>query len=125
MELNTAPGGEGEFNGGRGLILEYRIRTENGFLTAGYTRSIVKPWPMSDGNEGSGNFVEVTKADGTHSSHSFVSGMEVTTDDVIRVITSCGAGHGNPKKRDANAVKMDIKNGFITAERAKQIHGKA
>ena len=125
MELNTAPGGEGEFNGGRGLILEYRIRTENGFLTAGYTRSVVKPWPMKDGNEGSGNFVEVTKADGTHSSHSFVSGMEVTTDDVIRVITSCGAGHGNPKKRDADAVKMDIKNGFITPERAKKIHGKA
>ena len=123
MELNTAPGGEGEFNGGRGLILEYRIRTENGFLTAGYTRSVVKPWPLEGGAEGSGNFVEVIKADGETSSHSFVSGMGVTTDDVIRVITSSGAGYGDPKKRDKQAVAMDIKNGFIKAERAKTVHG--
>ena len=53
MELNTAPGGEGRFRGGRGLILEYRIRTENGFLTAGYTRSRIKPWPLEGGLEGS------------------------------------------------------------------------
>lgn len=123
MALNTAPGGEGEFNGGRGLVLEYRIRTDNGFLTAGYTRSVVKPWALEGGQEGSGNFVEVIKADGTSQTHSFVSGLGVTTDDVIRVITSSGAGYGDPKKRSPDAVANDIKNGFITPELAENIHG--
>lgn len=123
MELNTAPGGEGEFNGGRGLLLDYRIRTENGFLTAGYTRSKIKPWPLQHGEEGSGNFIEVSKADGSHEQYSFVSGLSLTTDDVVHVITSCGAGYGDPKKRDKEAVKMDIKNGFITAKRAAKVHG--
>ena len=122
MALNDAPGGEGQFTGGRGLILEYRIRTENGFLTAGYTRSKVKPWSLENGVEGSGNFVEVAKADGDQQSYSFVSGMSVKTDDVIRVITSSGAGYGDPKKRDREAVAMDIKNGFVTPERAKEIY---
>ena len=123
MALNTAPGGEGEFNGGRGLVLEYRIRTQNGFLTAGYTRSVVKPWSLNDGEEGSGNFVEVDKVDGATEHYAFVSGLGLTTDDVVRVITSSGAGFGDPKKRDPKAVKNDIKNGFITIERAKDIHG--
>jgi N-methylhydantoinase B len=123
MALNTAPGGEGQFNGGRGLILEYRIRTENGFLTAGYTRSRIKPWSLEGGEEGSGNFVEVIKADGNAETHSFVSGMALTTDDVVRVITSSGAGYGDPKARDPEAVRRDVKNGLITAERAAAIHG--
>lgn len=122
MALNTAPGGEGRFNGGRGLILEYRIRTENGFLTAGYTRSRIKPWPLEGGSEGSGNFVEVVKADGSEETYSFVSGLTLTTDDVVRVITSCGAGYGDPKDRDPEAVRADVKNGLITAERAKSVH---
>ncbi|WP_412507665.1 hydantoinase B/oxoprolinase family protein [Roseovarius sp. SYSU LYC5161] len=125
MALNTAPGGEGQFNGGRGLILEYRIRTENGFLTAGYTRSRIKPWPLEGGEEGSGNFVEVIKADGDAQTHSFVSGMALTTDDVVRVITSSGAGHGDPKARDPDAVRRDVKDGLITPERAREIHGVA
>ena len=123
MALNTAPGGEGEYNGGRGLVLEYRIRTESGFLTAGYTRSVVKPWPLNDGEEGSGNFIEVDKATGESENYAFVSGLDLTTDDVVRVITSSGAGFGDPKNRAPDAVAMDIKNGFVTPERAREIHG--
>ena len=122
MALNTAPGGEGEYTGGRGLILEYRIRTENGFLTAGYTRSKIKPWPLQGGEEGSGNYVEVIKADGTER-YSFVSGLSLTTDDVVRVVTSSGAGYGNPKQRNREAVKEDVRNGLITSQRARDVHG--
>jgi N-methylhydantoinase B len=55
--------------------------------------------------------------------YAFVSGLKLTTDDVVRVITSSGAGFGDPKKRDPEAVKNDIKNGFITIERANDIYG--
>ena len=122
MALNDAPGGEGQFNGGRGLILEYRIRTTDCFLTMGYTRSKVKPWGMEGGLEGSGNYVEVIKPDGTET-YSFVSGLPLTTDDVVRVVTSSGAGFGDPKDRDRDAVAADIKSGLISADRAAEIHG--
>ena len=123
MALNTAPGGEGRYSGGRGLILEYRIRTENGFLTAGYTRAKVKPWPLDGGREGSGNHVEVIKADGTRSTYSFVSGLALATDDVVRVVTSSGAGFGDPRARDAQSVRRDVENGLLTREDAHTIHG--
>ena len=123
MELNTAEGGEGEFTGGRGLKLEYRVRTDNGFLTAGYTRSKIKPWALEGGLEGSGNYVEVIKTDGSEERYSFVSGLTVNRDDVIRVITSCGGGYGDPQKRDAEKIKADIKNELLTLERAQEIYG--
>ena len=122
MELNAEPGGEGEFTGGRGLVLEYRIRTETGFVTAGYTRSRIKPWSLEGGEEGSGNYVEVIKPEGTER-YSFVSGLGLTTDDVVRVVTSSGAGYGDPKKRDPKRVAEDIKNGLIAAEAAHEIYG--
>ncbi|MDA8603398.1 hydantoinase B/oxoprolinase family protein [Alphaproteobacteria bacterium] len=121
MELNTATGGAGEYTGGRGLILEYRIRTENGFVTAGYTRSRIKPWSLEGGEEGSGNFIEVIKPEGKET-HSFVSGLSVTTDDVIRVITSSGAGYGDPKQRSREAVREDVKNGLVSEEDAREIY---
>lgn len=122
MELNTEPGGEGQFNGGRGLVLEYRIRTESGFLTAAYTRSKIKPWALEGAAEGSGNYFEVIKPEGTER-HSFVTGLSLTTNDVVRVVSSCGAGYGDPKKRDPEAVLLDIKNGFLSKEKARLIHG--
>ena len=125
MELNTDPGGEGEFVGGRGLKLEYRIRTKNGFLTAGYTRSEVKPWPLEGGNEGSGNFIEVIKTDGSEERYSFVSGLTVNPDDVVRIVTSCGAGFGDPTRRDPKKVRADLKNGLLTTARAREIYGLA
>ena len=123
MELNTAPGGEGEFTGGRGLRLEYRVRTDNGFLTAGYTRSEVKPWSLEDGNEGSGNFVEVIRKDGSEERYSFVSGLTVNKDDVIRVITSCGGGYGDPSKRSPERIAADLKDGLLTREQAREVYG--
>ena len=122
MALNDAPGGEGKYTGGRGLILEYRIRTETGFLTMGYTRSKVKPWGMEGGLEGSGNYVEVIKPDGVEK-YSFVSGLPLTTDDVVRVVTSSGAGYGDPKERNSAQVEADVKAGLISAARAADVYG--
>jgi len=123
MELNTEPGGEGQFAGGRGLRLEYRIRTDNGFLTAGYTRSRIKPWSLDGGREGSGNYVEVIKTDGGTERYSFVSGLTVGKDDVIRVVTASGGGFGDPEKRDPRAIERDVLNGLLTNEHAQEVYG--
>jgi N-methylhydantoinase B len=123
MELNTAPGGEGEWTGGRGIVMDYRIRRDNSFMTAGYTRSRILPWGIDGGLEGSPNYVEVLRTDGSSERYAFASGITVNTDDVIRIHTGAGGGAGDPKKRDREAIAEDIRNGFITAERAREIYG--
>lgn len=123
MELNIAEGGEGKWTGGRGIRLDYRIRVDDSFLTAGYTRSKILPWALAGGNEGSPNYVEVLRRDGSKERYSFVSGLTVNKDDVISIRTGTGGGYGDPKERDPEAVRNDIKNGFITAERAREVYG--
>ena len=123
MELNTAAGGEGKFTGGRGIVLDYRIRADNSYLTAGYTRSKFPAWSLAGGREGSSNYVEVIRSNGEREEYAFVSGLTMMKDDVIRIHTGNGGGLGDPAERDPEAVRVDVRNGLITAERAKDVYG--
>jgi N-methylhydantoinase B len=123
MTLNLEPGGEGKYTGGHGIVMDYRLRADNGFLTAGYTRSKFPAWALDGGREGSPNYIEVIRKDGRRERHAFVSGLVTHTDDVIRVVTGNGGGIGDPKQRDPAAVADDVLNGLITAERAAEVYG--
>ena len=123
MELNTEPGGEGQYTGGRGITLDYRIRADNSFLTAAYTRSKFPAWTLGGGEEGSANYLQVIRTDGSKESYSAISGLTVNKDDVIRIVTGNGGGSGNPKDRDREAIREDIKNGLISKERTKRVYG--
>ncbi len=123
LKLNMEPGGEGQYTGGRGIVMDYRVRADNGFLTAGYTRSKFPAWSIDGGHEGSPNYVEYRPKEGEPQRYAFVSGLTTQRDDVIRVVTGNGAGLGDPKKRDPEAVRRDVKNGYISAERAEEIYG--
>ncbi|MCY6379867.1 hydantoinase B/oxoprolinase family protein [Hoeflea prorocentri] len=123
LELNMEPGGEGRFTGGRGIVMDYRVRADNGFLTAGYTRSKFPAWSIDGGREGSPNYVEFRPKEGETERYAFVSGLATKKDDVIRVVTGNGAGLGDPKERDPDAVRRDVKNELISPERAEEIYG--
>lgn len=123
MALNTAPGGEGQWTGGRGIVMDYRIRRDDSFLTVGYTRSRILPWGIEGGCDGSPNYAEVIRTDGSVERYAFASGITVNTDDVIRIHTGAGGGAGDPRLRDRAAVEQDILNGFISPERAREIYG--
>ncbi|MCC0040052.1 MAG: hydantoinase B/oxoprolinase family protein [Brucellaceae bacterium] len=123
MELNTAPGGEGKYTGGRGIVMDYRVRNDNGFLTAGYTRSKFPAWGVDGGRDGSPNYVEFRPKNGDPQQFSFVSGQVTNTDDVIRVVTGNGGGLGDPKERDPELVRRDVRNGLLATDRAREIYG--
>lgn len=125
MELNLEPGGEGKHTGGRGIRMDYRLRGDNGFLTAGYTRSKFPAWALEGGSEGSSNYVEVIRTDGSTERFAFVSGLTTNTDDIIRVVTGNGGGLGDPMERDRAAVQDDIDNGLLSVERARAVYGYA
>ncbi len=125
VALNGAPGGEGQWRGGKGIDVHYRVRADHNFVSLGYTRSRVPPWGIEGGLDGSTNFVEVRRTDGTSERHAFATNVEVNTGDVIRVVTGVGGGYGDPAKRPKEAVARDIRNGYLTPERAAEVYGYA
>jgi N-methylhydantoinase B len=114
LELSSAPGGEGRNRGGKGILLEYRIRGDGCFLTCVYTRNVHPPWGQAGGHDGSPNFVEVVRADGTVERHAVVTTLRLDTGDVIRIHTGNGGGYGNPSERDPERVLDDLRNGFVS-----------
>ena len=104
-------------------MIDYRLRGDNGFLTAAYTRSKFPAWALDGGNEGSANYIELIRKDGSREKFAFASGLVTNTDDVIRVVTGNGGGIGDPRERDRKLVEDDVKNGLLAPERARQVYG--
>ena len=102
--------------------MDYRVRAENGFLTVGYTRSRFPAWGIDGGRDGSPNYVEFRPKKGERQRFAFVSGLQTSKDDVIRVVTGNGGGAGDPVERDREKIGTDIKNGLLTAARAKEVY---
>jgi N-methylhydantoinase B len=118
LALSEEPGGAGRFRGGKGVVLEYRVRNDGCFLTAAYSRNRHLPWSSRGGREGSANRIEVIRADGRKEHHAVVSGLPLNRDDVIRIVTANGGGYGDPRERDRTAIAKDLRDGYITAEQA-------
>ena len=123
LALNDDDGGEGEHRGGKGIVLEYRVRSNGCFFTCAYTRNKHRPWALAAGLEGSPNYAEVIRADGAVENYAVVTALEVNENDVIRIHTGNGAGYGDPRKRARENVLEDLRNGFVTRARAAAVYG--
>jgi N-methylhydantoinase B len=123
LSFHDEEGGEGLHRGGKGVRIDYRIKSDNAWLTVAYTRSKVPPWPLAGGCAGSPNHILIVRAKGGVERYSVVSGLTLNTDDVIRVMTGTGAGWGDPRKRSPELVKEDLKNGYITEQQAVRTYG--
>jgi len=121
--LNPVFSGAGQFNGGRGVVLEYRMRADGGSLTCSYSRSKVAPWGLSGGHDGSVNYVEVERTSGDVQRLSKDSNIQIDQDDIVRIVTANGAGYGDPKARTPSAVRQDVRNGYVTPEQALDVYG--
>jgi N-methylhydantoinase B/oxoprolinase/acetone carboxylase alpha subunit len=49
--------------------------------------------------------------------------VEINTGDVIRIHTANGAGYGDPRRRPKVKALEDLRLGFLTPERAREIYG--
>jgi N-methylhydantoinase B len=123
LALDDGPGGEGRHRGGRGILLDYRVRSDDCFFTCAYTRDKHPPWALESGREGAPNFVEVIRASGAVERHSVVTALRVDADDVIRIHTGSGGGYGDPRLRASEAVRDDVRNGLVSEDTARSVYG--
>jgi N-methylhydantoinase B len=116
-------GGAGEFRGGKGLVLDYRVTSDEAFLTYATSRSERPPWAMRGGLPGSLNSVKVFRHDGAVEKYDMCTRVRVAKGELIRLTTATGGGFGDPKNRPKKLVESDLKNGFVTMEQATRDYG--
>ncbi len=122
LAFGDGPGGEGEHRGGKGIVLDYRVRADGCFFTCAYTRNKHKPWALHGGREGSPNYAEVIRRDGSVEQYAVVTAVEVNEGDIIRIHTGSGGGHGDPHRRSRELVREDLRNGYVTDEIARSVY---
>ncbi len=124
LELNTEPGGEGRQVGGRGVVVEYEVRADDGWLTLGFTRSEHPPWAAAGGRDGSPNYCELIRVeDGSRERYALASGVTARSGDIVRIVTGNGGGFGDPTERDPAAVRSDVRDGLVSAATATEVYG--
>jgi len=120
--FHNEDGGAGEYRGGKGVVLDYRIVSEEAFLTATFGRHKFAPWGMAGGQDGSRNYIKVIRNDGREEVFGKVARLRLEKDDVVRLVTGNGGGFGDPRKRPRGKVAEDLRNGYITPEQAEDLY---
>jgi len=121
--FHNEAGGAGQFRGGKGVVLDYRVTADEVFLTYATTRSARPPWPLSGGQAGSLNGVRVHRHDGSVEHYDMCTRVRVARGELIRLTTATGGGYGNPAARARAEILRDLKNGFVTATQAETDYG--
>lgn len=115
-------GGAGEYRGGKGVILDYRVTSDVAYLTYAASQTVSRPWAMEGGQEGSNNYALILRKDGKQERHHMCTTIPVEKGEVIRLMTGTGGGYGDPGKRPKEKILDDIKNNYITKEQAQNYY---
>jgi N-methylhydantoinase B len=113
MELAPDSGGDGEFRGGLGIDIWYRVLYPTS-ITAVVERTKIAPWGLSGGGPGRPNALSVLYPDGREEDHGKATNLELPPGALVKLSTGGGGGYGSPAERRPEAVRRDLEEGYVT-----------
>lgn len=113
--------GAGKHRGGVGVSRAYRFTSPSVGIGLVY-KTVSPPWAIAGGKEGVPNGMTINP--GTESERN-ASGeySHLEPGDILVNATGGGGGWGDPFERDPAAVAADVRNGFVSLERAAADYG--
>lgn len=114
-------GGAGEHRGGPGTVREYEFRQDTAVQGLN-DRFDTPPWGLEGGESGAGGRAIYDPADGDPRRLHSKDGLDASAGDRLRLYTAGGGGYGDPEDRDPAAVRRDVRNGLVSAERARTVY---
>jgi len=123
FELIRDSGGAGKFRGGLGFIREYELLDHDARFSLRSTKHTVAPKGIDGGSDGKTG--HCTLNPGTDQSRvipSRYSDHTLHPGDVVSLETPGGGGLGNPLERDPARVLNDVRNGYVTLQKARDVY---
>ncbi|MFQ5849868.1 MAG: hydantoinase B/oxoprolinase family protein [Candidatus Binatia bacterium] len=124
FELITDSGGAGKFRGGLGFVREYEILDQEARFSLRSTKHVVAPKGINGGlpaRTGMGTLNPGTREEKVLPSR--CSDLLIQPGDVFRLETPGGGGLGNPWEREPTMVLSDVKNGYVSLAKARDLYG--
>jgi N-methylhydantoinase B len=121
--LRPDSGGGGRFRGGLGIDVRVRNLVEGKWNLARPRRRKCPPWGLWNGSHGGGAeyFLRLAGSDEFSSADQIMRPVPAQSEVIIR--TGGGGGWGDPFERDPDAVLIDVLEGLVSVEAAKQTYG--
>lgn len=117
-------GGAGRWRGGLTSERVYRVGFEEANLTVIAERGLVSPKGLFDGAEGHCFKSSITHDNGEVDNVPSKGGYVVVhKDDVVRIQPAGSGGYGNPLDREPERVRDDLRDGYISANSARDDYG--
>jgi N-methylhydantoinase B len=118
VELAADSGGAGEHRGGNGLDLDIRL-LEDAELTTVVDRTRTRPRGLLGGGPARANAVALVRPDGGRLPCAKTTRLRAPAGSVLELRTGGGGGFGDPGRRRADAVHADVREGYLSEERAR------
>ncbi len=118
-------GGAGQYRGGLGANRAVRLLDGQGTYSVLSDRAVVPPFGVSGGSAGSNVRTAIVR-DGREISFDTpgkVTGHPLREGDVVLMQPAGGGGYGNPLHRDIAQVEADVREGYVSREKARAVYG--
>ena len=126
LKVLTDGEGPGRHRSGFGVTRRVRVLSDTSQLNVMAERAIIPPWGAAGAYSGSLNSFTVVRA-GKEIQPSPIPGkvkaFPLEAGDVVLMQASAGGGVGDPLDREVERVRRDLSEGYITAERARDLYG--
>ena len=123
--LRIDSAGEGRSRGGVGIHREIRLLDDEARYSVLSDRAVIPPYGMLGAGSGKPYQVSIRRGreEVNFDTPGKVSGYPIGKGDVVVIRSSGGGGYGDPLDRDPEKVREDVKQGYISKERARLGYG--
>jgi N-methylhydantoinase B len=119
-------GGPGEHRGGLAVRLDFQVFHPHAIVTArGMERFRLEPWGVAGGRAGTSGSCVVNRGTSRARDIGKIDVLHLEPGDVVSIFSPSGGGHGDPRRRDPERVREDVRAGYLTPERARDAYGVA
>lgn len=120
VELIPDSGGAGKHRGGLGVQMDFQM-LEDAWVTSVIERTQSPGWGLEGGEPaGVANAGALRQADGTRTTLGKATRLKVAKGATFELTCGGGGGYGPPSERDAEAVRSDVREGYVSEARARE-----
>lgn len=115
--------GAGRWRGGTGSIRDVMILSEGHASIEGDGHRHA-PWGLLGGKDGTtGDLTLEDRSGAPRHLLAMISNIALRPGDILRTVSPCGGGYGDPLQRDPELVLKDVRDGFLSVKSAEEKYG--
>ena len=120
--FRTDSGGHGRWRGGNGVVREYTLDGD-ATLFLWFERSRTPAWGLFGGSGATPPIVVLNPGRADERRMLKASRLPLQSGDVIRTMSGGGGGFGDPRERNPEDVRRDVRNRHLSPQAARDVYG--